>query len=447
VLIRGAETVVTMNEARDVLAGADVLVGADGRIAKVGAVSEAEAAGHEVVDASGMTLIPGLVQSHIHLCQTLFRNHADDLALLDWLRRRIWPFEAAHSETSLRASADLGIAELLLGGTTSILDMGTVRHTERIFEAARDAGIRASIGKCHMDKDGGQPRPLRETTRDSVDEANAIADRWHGAAAGRLRYAYAPRFALSCTDALLREVAGLARERRMRIHTHASEQRDECAIVREATGQDNIAYLASLGADPSALCLAHCVHATDAEIDLMANSGVKVLHCPGSNLKLASGVARVPEMLERGISVSLGADGAPCNNNLSAFHEMRLAALIQKPRLGPKALPASKVFEMATLEGALALGLEDRIGRIAPGFEADMALLDLGGSIAATPGGEDIYARIVYAAAASDVQDVWVGGRAVVRDRRLQTIDRATLLHERVPRELSELKRRMESLA
>jgi cytosine/adenosine deaminase-related metal-dependent hydrolase len=440
-LIRGAE-VVTMNEGREVHASADVLVVGE-RIAKVGAVSAAEAAGHEVLDARGKTLIPGLIQTHIHLCQTLFRNHADDLALLDWLRQRIWPFEAAHTPASLRASADLGIAELLKGGTTSILDMGTVRHTDAIFEAARDAGIRATIGKCHMDVDAGQPAALREATRESLEEARAISDRWHDREGGRLRYAYAPRFALSCTEALLREVGGLARERSLLVHTHASENRDECALVRERSGRDNIGYLLSLGMDAPRLCLAHCVWASDAELDLMAQAGVKVLHCPGSNLKLASGIARVPEMLDRGICVSLGADGAPCNNTLSAFQEMRLAALLQKPRLGPRVMPAERVFELATVEGARALGLEDRVGRIEVGMLADLALLDLGRSPASVPAGEDVYARIVYSASASDVTDVLVEGRPVVRERRLLTIDEPALLGERAPRELAKMKERM----
>ncbi len=434
-----------MDARRSVLAAADVLVAGD-RIAAVGAVSEADARGHEVIDARGKTLIPGLIQSHIHLCQTLFRNQADDLSLLEWLRDRIWPFEAAHDAGSLRCSADLGIAELLRGGTTAILDMGTVRHTDAVFEAARDAGIRATIGKCHMDVDAGQPRPLREETRDSVREAAALADRWHGAAGGRLRYAFAPRFILSCTDALFREVGGLARERDLLVHTHASENRDECRLVRESRGKDNIEALLGLGVEGRRLRLAHCVHATDAEIDLLARAGAHVLHCPGSNLKLGSGIARIPEMLERGVAVSLGADGAPCNNNLSAFMEMRLAALVQKPRLGPRAMPARTAFELATLGGAAALGLEREIGRIEPGFKADLVLLDLRGGAATAPAGEDIYGRIVYSAAASDVTDVWVDGRAVVRGGELQTIDAGALLSERVPRELARLRERMMSL-
>ncbi|MHC4392802.1 MAG: amidohydrolase family protein, partial [Planctomycetota bacterium] len=195
------------------------------RITFVGHAKDAPPAGddEEVIDLGGKVVIPGLCQSHVHLCQTLFRNQADDLALLDWLKQRIWPFEAAHDAASLRASADLGIAELLRGGTTSILDMGTVNHTEAVFEAARAAGLRATIGKCHMDVDAGQPAPLLERTDASLQQAIELCDTWHGAEAGRIRYGFAPRFALSCTEEFFRGIAKAARERGARIHTHASE--------------------------------------------------------------------------------------------------------------------------------------------------------------------------------------------------------------------------------
>lgn len=441
-LIRGA-TVVTMNDRRDVFPRGEVLIVGD-RVAKVGpagTVAPAEAAGHDVLDAPpGRVLIPGLVQSHVHLCQTLFRNRADDLALLDWLRERIWPCEAAHDAASLAASAELGVAELLRGGTTAILDMGTVRHTEAIFEVARRTGIRATIGKCHMDVDAGQPAPLREGTRASLAEALALADRWHGAEAGRLRYAFAPRFVLSCSEELLRDVGAAARERGARLHTHASENLDECRAVRELKGRDNIDWLCAIGLGGENLCLAHCVHATDAELELMAQLGVKALHCPSSNLKLASGIARVPEMLDRGISVSIGADGAPCNNNLDVFVEMRLAALIQKPRLGPRVLPALRVLELATIEGARALGLGDEIGAIEAGRKADLALLDLE-DLATVPGG-DPYGRVVYAAQSRHVTDVWVDGRAVVRNRILLTLDEERV-RARAWEELAKLERRL----
>jgi cytosine/adenosine deaminase-related metal-dependent hydrolase len=291
-----------------------------------------------------------------------------------------------------------------------------------------------------MDVDAGQPAPLRETARDSLEEALALLDRWHDAEGGRLRYAFAPRFALSCSEGLLRDIAALARERRVRVHTHASENLEECALVKEQCGRDNIDWLCAIGLGADNLCLAHCVHATDGELDAMARLGVKVLHCPSSNLKLASGIARVPEMLDRGISVSVGADGAPCNNNLDAFVEMRLAALIHKPRLGPRSMPARRVFELMTIEGAKALGLETQLGAIEAGRLADLALLDL--EDVATVPGSDLYARIVYAAQSRHVTDVWVHGRAVLRKRTLTTLDEERV-RARAWEERSKLERRL----
>ncbi|MHC4831212.1 MAG: 5'-deoxyadenosine deaminase, partial [Planctomycetota bacterium] len=377
------------------------------------------------IDLGGKVVIPGLCQSHVHLCQTLFRNQADDLALLDWLKQRIWPFEAAHDAASLRASADLGIAELLRGGTTSILDMGTVNHTEAVFEAARAAGLRATIGKCHMDVDAGQPAPLLERTDASLQQAIELCDTWHGAEAGRIRYGFAPRFALSCTEELFRGIAKAARERDARIHTHASENRDECRIVREMTGRDNIDFFDAIGLTGEDLVLAHCIHLSENEERILAERGVKVAHCPSSNLKLGSGICRVPELLARGISVSIGADGAPCNNNLDAFVEMRLAALIQKPRLGPEAMPAQRVLELMTIEGARALGLLDEIGTIETGKLADLTVLDLD-DVGTIPG-DDIYARIVYAAQSRHVHSVFVGGQCLVDAGRLTTLDEASV--------------------
>ncbi|MGE0447624.1 MAG: amidohydrolase family protein, partial [Vicinamibacterales bacterium] len=203
--IRNA-TILTMNDALDVVEG-DVLV-VDGRIAAVGAVDET---GDTVVDAAGDYLLPGFVQTHIHLCQTIFRGYADDLRLLDWLRTRIWPMEAAHTPESLRAAATLACHELLRSGTTSILTMETVHDTEAVFEAVAASGIRATIGKCMMDAPHPDvPARLREVTQASIRDSETLYIQWHGAANGRIRAAFAPRFALSCTRDLLEAVAGLS---------------------------------------------------------------------------------------------------------------------------------------------------------------------------------------------------------------------------------------------
>src|SRR5215831_16021614 len=221
--------IVTMDAARRVLHGS-VLV-ENGRITQVGARVSIPP-GTKIVDCSGCIVLPGLVQAHVHLCQTLARGRADDAVLLDWLRGAVWPYEAALDAQAAVASALLGCAELLLGGTTCILDMGTVRWQDEIFAACARAGLRAVSGKAMMDRGEGVPAALREKTRDSLREAEALAVRWHGSQGGRLRYAYAPRFALSCSEELLAGAAAAARAGGMRIHTHTSENRDECAAVR-----------------------------------------------------------------------------------------------------------------------------------------------------------------------------------------------------------------------
>ena len=401
-----------MNDAYDVVNG-DVSI-RDGTIA---AVAPSITQPHDVViDAHGGFVLPGLVQTHIHLCQTLFRSYADDLPLMDWLRTRIWPMEAAHTPASLRAAARLATTELLLSGTTSVLTMETVHDTDVVFEAAAESGIRATIGKCMMDAGAdGTPARLRESAKSSLDESRQLRDRWHGAADGRLRAAYAPRFAVSCSRDLLEAVASEAAGTRTLVHTHASENRDEIALVRELSGgMSNIEYFAAVRLASPQLCTAHCVWVDDREQALLAEHDVKVMHCPSSNLKLGSGLAPVVEMRERGITVSLGADGAACNNRLDMFEEMRLAALLQATRRMPGLLTARDALAMATRDGARTLGLEDQVGSIDPGKRADLIVVDRD-RLHLEPAG-DPYSTLVYAARGSDVRTTIVDGVVLVDD-------------------------------
>jgi len=280
-------------------------------------------------------------------------------------------------------------------------------------------GLRATAGKCLMDAPSSPPG-LRETTDRALQESADLCARWHGAANGRLRYCFAPRFAPSCTGPLLRAVSDLAEKAGAVIHTHAAETPVELQIVKRATGHDEIAYLDSVGISGERAALAHCVWVDQEGIARLARQRTNVVHCPSSNLKLGSGVAPIPEMLAAGCRVGLGADGAPCNNRLDAFTEMRLAALIQKPRLGPDALPAAQALELATLGGARALGLEAEIGSIEVGKRADLVVLDLEGPHA-QPAEADLVSRIVYSARAADVRHVLVDGKLVVKDGRLKT--------------------------
>ena len=418
-LIKNA-TVITMDADNRIFTGA-VLI-ADGRIAAFDAASKAD----EVIDATGRVLLPGFVQTHIHLCQTLFRGAADDLALIDWLKQRIWPMEAAHTPESLRLSAQLGIAELIRGGTTCALTMETVNHTDEVFRVVEESGFRATVGKCLMDAGADVPEALHEETGAAITEAVRLIERWHGAADSRIRACFAPRFAVSCTRELLEQVARLSRECGVLIHTHASENRDEIALVEQNTGLRNISYLNAVGLAAPHVVLAHCVWLDDEEMDILQHTETKVAHCPSSNLKLGSGIAQITKMLERGISVSLGADGAPCNNRLDMFTEMRTAALLQKVRRGPQALPALTALRMATIEGAKALGLADEIGSIEIGKKADLMLLNL--NHLHTMPQPDLVSTIVYAAQASDVDTVLIDGRIVLQNGSLLTLKESVII-------------------
>jgi cytosine/adenosine deaminase-related metal-dependent hydrolase len=347
---------------------------------------------------------------------------ADDLPLLEWLKQRIWPLEAAHDEASLRASAELGLVELLKGGTTTILDMGTVHHHDVVFEAMDRAGIRGLSGKTMMDHGEGVPKGLRESTRESLRESERLCDDWHGKGCGRLGYAFAPRFVLSCTEKLMREVAAAARARPgTLVHTHAAEHPGEKRAVRAALGRDDVDALASWGITGSNTVLAHGVQLTPSQRRALARAGTRVIHCPSANLKLGSGIARVHAMRRAGIVVGLGADGAPCNNNLDGWVELRRAALLAKVRSGTTTLPAPEALRVATSEGARALGLEKVTGSLEVGKRADVAVVDL--SRAHCEPGGDAIARLVYAVQSRDVRHVLVDGRVVVRDRELLTLD------------------------
>ena len=417
--------IVTMNDRLEVVNG-DVSI-REGRIAAVGSVPDAP---HDrVIDAEGDYVLPGLIQTHIHLCQTLFRGYADDMPLMQWLRTRVWPMEAAHSPATLRAAARLATTELLSSGTTAVLTMETVHDTDVVFEAVAESGMRATIGKCMMDADADVPSRLKERTQTSLDESLALRARWHGQANGRIHAALAPRFAVSCTRDLLESVAALSREHQSLVHTHASESREEIAIVRELSGGlSNLAYLDSLHLATPHLCAAHCVWADESEQQMLAARDVKVMHCPGSNLKLGSGIAPVVEMRQKGITVSLGADGAACNNRLDMFEEMRLAALLQSMRLAPGALTARDVLWMATRSGARTLGLEDEIGSVEPGKKADLVRVrrrdvHLAPDI-------DPYSTLVYAARGSDVLTTIVDGVVLVDHGEPVRVSRAEIAHE-----------------
>jgi len=434
ILIKGG-TLLTMDE-RDTIVRGDLLV-REGRIASLG---ESGQTADVVIDAAGCAVLPGFVQTHLHLCQTIFRGAADDLPLLDWLKKRVWPMEAAHDAASVRASARLAVAELIKGGTTCALTMETVNHTEEVFRVVEETGFRATVGKCMMDKGTDVPGPLHEDTAASIAESLSLLAAWHGKSDGRIRYCFAPRFALSCTSELLSQVAKLASERGVMVHTHASENKNECLLVESDTGLRNVAYLDSLGLSGPHVVLAHCVHLDPAEFEMLARTQTNVAHCPSSNLKLGSGIAEITRMLDQGISVSLGADGAACNNRLDMFTEMRTMALLQKALHGPEAISAKHALLTATVGGAKALGLDKEIGTLEAGKRADVMVVNLA-ALHSTPGTSDPSSALVYSAQTSDVKHVIIDGQLVMKDRELLTLDEGLTVLE-ANRERVELMKR-----
>ncbi|HEV8130464.1 MAG TPA: 5'-deoxyadenosine deaminase [Acidobacteriota bacterium] len=418
-LIRNA-LLITANARDDIYQG-DLRIEGN-RIEEIGKVS---GSADRALDATGLWVFPGFVQTHVHLCQTLFRGLADDLELLDWLQRRIWPLEAAHDEKSLYWSARLGIAELLKGGTTTVLSMETVRHTEEVFRAVEEAGIRAAAGKCIMDM-GDAPAPLQEEGARAIEESLLLMKYWDGKSDGRIRYAFAPRFALSCSREVMEEVGRTAKASRTLIHTHSSENRKEVELVRQQTGYANVEYFHNMGLTTPNLFLAHCIWLNDREISILKETATRVTHCPGSNLKLASGIADITRYIKEGLKLSLGADGAACNNNLDMFQEMRLAALLQKTLHGPTALSAREVFRLATIEGARALHSENEIGSLEKGKRADLVVFDPR-SASVWPH-HDVYATLVYAGRPQNVKAVFVDGVLLVSDGKLAKHDEREIL-------------------
>lgn len=413
---------ITMNPAREILT-ANIYV-EDGRI---GAITAERKPADQVIDAGDCLVLPGFIQTHVHLCQALFRGMADDMDVVDWLRLRIWPLEQAHDERSVYDSSRLAIAEMIRGGTTCALTNETVHYTEAAFQAILETGFRAVSGKMMMDQHEVGTEMKGETTRASLEQSLALLKAYHRQGNGRLRYAFCPRGPRNCTRELWQKITALATEHDVLIHSHAAENQAQTKRLADIDGQTDIAYLHSIGASGPRLVLAHCVWTSEAEMDILAETRTKVTHCPSANMKLASGFAPIPEYLRRGIHVSLGSDGAPCNNNMDMFQEMRLAALIHKPRFGPRSMPALTVLEMATINGARALGLEQELGSLEPGKRADIILIRRQGLHAQPEAGVSPVTQLVYEHKSSDVDTVVIDGKVLLQGGQFTGLDPAEI--------------------
>jgi len=430
--------VVTMDSRRRVLHGGSVMI-QDGKITGVGeSASLRRSHRPEVrIQAKAMAVIPGLVDTHVHLAQGLLRGCADDLSLLDWLKKRVWPLQASFTEEDGRASAELSMVEMLKSGTTSFVGVDVVSRYgfDGIARAVTRAGMRGALAKSVMDSPGYgtkhsmMPDGLVEEKEASISETKAMVRKWNNVGDGLVRAWVAPRSLGGCTKELYREVAELAREYGTRVTMHLAEVKEDVKYARKNFGMTPFEFIQSVGlAGPGSL-FAHMVWLTDSDIRRVARSGSNVAHCPSSNLKLASGIPKIPEMLRAKVNVGLGCDGAPCNNTYDMIREMKLAAVIQKARLlDPQVMPAADVLEMATVNGARAMGLQAQVGSIEVEKRADLALIDLRKPHLVPH--RDIISAIVYSAMGSDVDAVLVDGRVVLNHGKVTTIDEEKVVED-----------------
>lgn len=398
----------------------------DGRIAALGGPFD----GAERVDCAGALVVPGFVQAHVHLCQALFRGLAEETDLLVWLERKIWPLEAAHTSRSLAASARLGLLEAVRAGTTTVCDMGSVRHADALAEVVRESGVRAVVSKLLMDVGNGVPAALLEAPEEGLAGARTLFERYQGAGDGRLSVALAPRFVLSASRELLEGVARASQDWGALVHTHLNESRLEVESTERALGRSTVSYFDEIGLLSERLVAAHGVWFAEGERERLAARGAGIVHCPSANLKLGSGLCDVRALRDAGVTVALGADGLPCNNRSDPFAEMRLAGLVSRALRGNEALTAEEVVRMATIEGARALGLEAEIGSLEVGKRADLVVIDTTGSEGELLVGTEPYAAIVYQMSAQRVRAVAVDGRLLWEAGKPRFADEEEVLAE-----------------
>ncbi|MGF7049902.1 5-methylthioadenosine/S-adenosylhomocysteine deaminase [Paenibacillus sp. DS2015] len=373
-----------------------------------------------VIDGTHLFFLPGLVNTHGHAAMSLLRGYGDDLALQVWLQEKMWPMEAKFTSEDVYWGTSLSVMEMLKGGTTTFLDM--YDHMGQVANVVEASGMRAVlmrgvIGLCS-----------EEVQNEKIKEAIAFAKDWNGQADGRITTMISPHAPYTCPPAFFERFVQAAHDLDLPMHTHMSETLTEVQQNVNDYGLRPVEHLEKLGMFTRPSLVAHGVHLNDKEIDILAKNNVGVSHNPGSNLKLASGIARVTDLLKAGVTVSLGTDGAASNNNLDMFEEMRLAALIHKGISGdPTAIPAAEALRMGTVYGANSLFL-DRVGSLAPGMKADFIAVntDQAHFLPHT----DFISHVVYSASAKDVEHVWVDGKQVVKHGACLTLD-----EERIRRE------------
>jgi 5-methylthioadenosine/S-adenosylhomocysteine deaminase len=412
--------VLTMDPSRNVFQPGFVAVSGK-QIADLGEMSGVVPAARHIIDAQGGIVMPGLINSHTHSPMTLFRGLADDLPLLEWLNNYIFPVERKMDKEFVRTGALLGCAEMILSGTTTFCDM--YLFEEEVALSAKEAGMRCLAGEVLYDF----PSPCYGDPKNALPHTESFIKRWLGDEL--ISPAVMPHSLFTCSPELLRASLELAERYNVPLKVHVAETLDEVKQIKKLFGKNPIQYLSSLGLLNERLIAVHCVHVDKDDIAMMAEAGVRAVHAPESNMKLASGVAPVPEMIKAGLTVGLGTDGCASNNNLDLIGEMDMAAKLHKAvQMDPTLMDALTVISMATDTGARTLGIGHLTGSLEIGKRADIIIIDVNRPHL-TPM-YNPYSHLVYAARGSDVICSIINGRLVMEERRLLTLDLPCLLEE-----------------
>ncbi|MBP2626483.1 MAG: 5-methylthioadenosine/S-adenosylhomocysteine deaminase [Firmicutes bacterium] len=413
ILLKNAEVLGVDSEVKV----ADIAI--DGSIiVQIGEIS-ADWHADKVIDCTNMLAVPGFVNAHTHAAMTLFRSYADDMQLMDWLQNKIWPAEGNLVSEDVYWGTLLSVAEMIKSGTTTFSDM--YFHMPEVARAVAESGIRAVLARGMA---GVAPNADQ-----ALAESEDFFRQYHNSADGRITVMLGPHAPYTCPPEYLKKVVTLAQSLGSEIHIHLAETIGEVDECKKKYGKSPIELMKELGVLDCGVLAAHCVHVSSADIEIMKEANVRVAHNPGSNMKLASGIAPVPEMLAAGLCVSLGTDGAASNNNLDMLEEIRLAAILHKVHaLNPLLIPAKTAVSMATSYGAKALGLGAVTGIIAPGFKADIVLFNTHAPHWYPR--NDRLSLLAYSANSGDVHTVIVNGKIILDNKRLTTIDEEQIMYE-----------------
>jgi 5-methylthioadenosine/S-adenosylhomocysteine deaminase len=418
IIING--TIITMDAVKRLLKKGAVAF-ENGEITYVGDVPNDLSTYNEVIDVEGDYVIPGLINTHGHASMSLLRGYADDLPLQQWLEEKMWPIEATYTKDHAKWGTYLSIIEMLRTGTTTFVDM--YDNMDEVAMAVEKAGIRARLCRGMI---GFGSEELRQS---KLEEASSFVRNWNKQANGRITTMMSPHSPYTCGPDFIEKIVSKAIELNSPIHIHMSETKSEVELNVREYGERPVRHLEKLGVFEQPTLVAHAVHIEDDEMDILAKYDVKVSNNIISNLKLASGIAPVPEMLKKGITVSLGTDSSASNNNLDLFEELKQVALLYKGVHNDATLiPAEKALQLATIHGAEAIWIEDQVGSIEVGKQADLVIINT--KQAFYQPAHNPISHLVYSGSGRDVKDVFVQGKQVVRNGECLTVDEEMVIFE-----------------